>query len=182
MESYNTIIVAGTGQNVGKTSLVCNIILQNNDKNIYAIKISPHFHKLNKTDKIIVKTNNYTLIEETNTDTGKDSAKMLKVGAKKVFYIQCTDNYLPEVFNEIKKLIPEKSNIIIESGGARNIFTPKLFLMIKHADINKVKPKSVKLLNLADKIITFKNNSHNFDISQITIKNNIWSILKPHSL
>jgi len=152
MEDYNTIIVAGTGQNVGKTTFVCNLISENN--NIIAIKISPHFHKLTKTDKILVQTNNYIIIEETKTNTGKDSAKMLKAGAKKVFYVQSTDKYLPLVFNEIKKLIPKKSDIIIESGGARNIFKPNLFIMIKHADTNKIKLKSVKLLNLADKIIS----------------------------
>jgi len=169
MENYNTIIIAGTGQNVGKTTLVCNIISENKTKNIYAIKISPHFHKLTKTDKIIKQTNDFVIIEETNIDTGKDSAKMLKSGAKKVFYVQCTDEYLAEVFNEIKKLIPEESNIIIESGGARNIFKPTLFLMIKHADINQIKIKSAKLLSLADKIITFDNNTFNFDISSIKL-------------
>ena len=174
METYNTIIIAGTGQNVGKTTLVCNIIAQNKEKNIYAIKISPHFHKLTKPDKIIAQTNNYVIIKETNIDTGKDSANMLKAGAKKVFFVQCTDEYLPQVFNEIKKLIPEKSNIIIESGGARNIFKPTLFLMIKHTDINQIKIKSAKLLSHADKIIIFENNSHNIKSTQITIKNNIW--------
>ena len=175
MNDYNTIIVAGTGQNVGKTTLVCNIISQNKDNNIFAIKISPHFHKLDNADNILVQTNNYVIIEETKTNTGKDSAKMLKSGAKKVFYVQSTDKYLPEVFKEIRKYIPIKLNIIIESGGARNIFKPSLFLMIKHADNNQIKIKSTKLLDLADIIITFDNNSHNIDSSQITIKNNIWN-------
>ena len=167
MKNHNTIIIAGTGQNVGKTTLVCNIISENKEKNIYAIKISPHFHKLTKTDKIIAQTNNYVIIEETNTDTGKDSSKMLKAGAKKVFYVQCSDKYLPQIFVEIKEIIPKESNIIIESGGARNIFKPTLFLIIKHADINQIKIKSAKLLSLADKIITFENNTFNFDYSTI---------------
>jgi len=167
MKNFNSIIIAGTGQNVGKTTLVCNIISQNRDKNIIAVKISPHFHKLTKTDVIIAQTDNYVIIEETKTDTEKDSSKMLKSGARKVFYIQSTDKYLAEVFNEIKKQIPKKSNIIIESGGARNNFKPTLFLMIKHADNNQNKIKSAKLLSLADKIITFKSNSHDIDYSTI---------------
>jgi len=156
---------------VGKTTLVCNIISENKENDIYAIKISPHFHKLTKTDKIIIQTDNYIIIEETNTNTKKDSAKMLKSGAKTVYYIQSTDKYLPQVFNEIKNLIPENSNIIIESGGARNIFKPNLFLMLKSADNSQIKIKSAKLLSLADKIVTYNNNVFNCDYSTI---NNIW--------
>jgi len=171
MKNYNTLIIAGTGQNVGKTTFACNIISQNKTNNIFAIKISPHFHKLNKTDKIITQTDNYVVIEETQTNTGKDSSEMLKAGAKKVFYIQSTDKYLHEVFYEIKKLIPQKSNIIIESGGARSIFKPNLFIMLKNTDNNQIKIKSAKLLSLADNIITFENNTFNFDYSTI---NNLW--------
>ncbi len=170
MKNYNTIIVAGTGQNVGKTTLVCNIISQKKTKNIYAIKISPHFHKLTKSDKIITQTNDYIIVEETNIDTGKDSAKMLKAGATKVFYIQSTDKFLPKVFTELKMHIPEKSNIIIESGGARNIFKPTLFLMIKHVDNNLIKLKSIELLTLADKIITFDGNKYDFNYNEINFK------------
>lgn len=171
MINHNTIIVAGTGQNVGKTTLICNIISHKKEKSIYAIKISPHFHKLTKSDKILVKTNNYLIVDETKINTGKDSAKMLKAGAKKVFYVQCSDEYLPDVFNEIDKLIPKKTNIIIESGGARNIFIPNLFIMLKSPDNSQIKIKSAKLLSLADDIITFENNTFNFNYSII---NEIW--------
>ena len=75
MKNYNSLIIAGTGQNVGKTTLVCNIISENKAYNIIALKISPHFHKLAINDKIISQTPNYTIVEETKTDTNKDSSK-----------------------------------------------------------------------------------------------------------
>jgi uridine kinase len=76
----NLLLIAGTGTRSGKTSMACRIIEQFSDLKITAIKISPHIHE--RTDGLIPKTEKkgYSVYEETNSNTSKDTSRMLNSG------------------------------------------------------------------------------------------------------
>ncbi len=177
MINFNVLLVSGTGQNVGKTTLVCNVISENKQHNIIAIKVSPHFHELNVSDKIIYKTKEFILVQELNKDTNKDSSLMLKAGAKKSFYLQCIDENLPKAITYIKTILHENSNLVIESGGLGRFIKPKLFIFITNETVEEIKLKSLNLMKTANKVVVFKNNTHNFDYKNIKILENEWVIL-----
>ncbi len=172
----NSLIISGTGQNVGKTTLICSIIKQNSDKHIIAVKISPHFHKLNNNEIIISKSKNFVIVKEENKTRNKDSSKMLLAGASEVYYVQCTDKYLTQALNIIIDAVPKNSNYIFESGGVRNIINPDLFIMIKSSDYNNERPSVNKNLEIADLTINFENNSHNFDYKNILLAKSGWRL------
>ena len=96
MRTFNHwLIIAGNGRNVGKTSLACSIINENSKKNtIIGLKFAPHFHPIEKNNKLIYKNANFTISEELNKEGSKDSSRMLAAGAQKVFYIQSLDDHL----------------------------------------------------------------------------------------
>ena len=80
----NLLLIAGTGTRSGKTSMACKIIEQFPDLEITAIKISPHFHET--TTGLISKSEKkgYSIYEETNRGTLKDTSRMLHSGAHKL--------------------------------------------------------------------------------------------------
>lgn len=140
-------MIAGTGTKSGKTTLACRIIDQFSNLNITAIKITPHFHETTPGLKIVAEETGYTIYEETDKDSSKDTSRMLRAGAAKVYYAKVLDNRLLFVFNKIKDLIPKGTPIICESPALRYYAEPGLFLIISSDTINKRKDIS-KLIML----------------------------------
>jgi hypothetical protein len=135
----NLLLIAGTGTRSGKTSLACKIIEQFSNLDITAIKISPHFHET--TEGLISKSEKkgYSIYEESNRGTTKDTSRMLSSGAYKVFFAKVWDDQLKDVFLEIIKDLPSGVPIICESPALRNFVEPGIFLIMTSSTINKHK-------------------------------------------
>ena len=153
------LLISGSGQNTGKTTFACKIIEQNKEKQIVAIKISPHFHTVENC-KLLFSESSFQIYQEQNLDGKKDSSKMLIAGAKKVFYIQATDKSLGLAYKKVSELINENSFVVCESGGLRDIIKPAVFIFIKNIDESKIKEKAKHLIPLADGILIFDGKKH----------------------
>jgi len=135
----NLLIIAGTGTKSGKTSLACRIIAQFKSLNIYSIKITPHFHETTTGLIPISEKEGYSIYEETNRETSKDTSRMLYAGAYKVYFAKVWDDQLLTAFNEIMKYIPSDVPVICESPALRTFIEPGIFLIITSKTINKHK-------------------------------------------
>lgn len=108
--------------------------------NIIAIKISPHFHETTEGLKCLEEEpGRYAIYEETNRDTTKDTSRMLKAGAARVYFAKVLDDRLLFVFNKIKDRIPEGTPIICESPALRNFVEPGAFIIMSSTTPNKLK-------------------------------------------
>jgi len=171
------LLIAGTGRDSGKTTLACVLIRKFTSlKSVIALKITPHFHKNIESGRILHKTRELYIAEETDTSTGKDSSRMLKAGALHSYFVMTTDEYLFEAFLKVRELIPTDSLIICESGGLRQYVEPGLFFMMNKKGTETVKPLSEKLLALADRVITFDGKNIDFDPDTIAIEDNLWTL------
>jgi hypothetical protein len=156
----NLLILAGTGNKSGKTSIACRIIEQFRHLNVFGIKITPHFHETTEGLVTIIDESGYSVYEETNRDSSKDSSRMLQAGAIKVFYAQVNDDTLEEAFYEILEHIPSKAPIICESPALRYYIEPGLFIImessgsIKNKDISHLQKLPHVVFNLEDTNIT----------------------------
>jgi hypothetical protein len=129
----NLLIIAGTGNKSGKTTMACRIIEQFKHLKIVSVKITPHFHETTPGLILISEKPGYSVYEETNRDISKDTSRMLKAGASRVFFAKVTDKSLLDTFKEILKLIPAGIPIICESPGLRNYLEPGLFIVMTSA-------------------------------------------------
>lgn len=152
----NLLIIAGTGTKSGKTSLACRIIEQFSDLNIAAIKITPHFHKATTGLILISEKTGYTIYEETNKDSPKDTSRMLNAGADRVFFAKVWDDKLLNVFKELMRYLPSKGPVICESPVLRSYIEPGVFILmtseivIKHKDIKDLQKLPHIMLKLED--------------------------------
>jgi len=136
----NMINIFGCGRNVGKTTFACGLIKHLSTTHpIVAIKISPHFHNSESELGILFKTEQYIISEETNSTSGKDTARMKSAGASKVFFIQCKDNGLKEAFEKLISYLPTQSPIVCESASIQKIVNPgySIKMIIPECDANK---------------------------------------------
>ncbi|MBN1820914.1 MAG: hypothetical protein JXR31_11670 [Prolixibacteraceae bacterium] len=138
----NVLLISGTGRKVGKTSFACQIISKNKGLSLTAVKISPHFHLPTNGLIKIDEGNGWIISEETNRHSKKDSSLFLQAGAIKCFYIQCEKEKLSTFAENLKKILPANSPVIIESAGLSEIIKPGIFLLITN-NINKSKNNSL---------------------------------------
>ena len=139
----NLILIAGTGRNVGKTLLACQIISHlAKDYDVIGVKISPHFHTVGQEQRIVKEADGYRVIEEMLL-TNKDSSRMKQAGASKVFYIQSKNEHLLDAFNAINDEIDRKM-VVCESGGLHNYIQPAKFILVKGDDIPENKANYLK--------------------------------------
>lgn len=173
------LLIAGTGRNSGKTTLVCRIIQKNcTHFPIVAIKITPHFHQKMDSGTIVIERDDLIIIDEADPETGKDSALMLKAGAIKSYFVMAKDAQLKEAINLIINIIPDKIPVICESGGLRHWVEPGVFLIMNRSDNNTFKPGVEDLKTIADRWITFDGKEIGFDVNTINYSENKWNILK----
>lgn len=155
MKINNLLLVAGTGQNTGKTSLICRLIAElSGNFSVIAIKISPHFHPVNSGYTLVEVPGKFLITRETSMITGKDSSRMLAAGASKVFYIQIEDDNLLLIRDFLNEQIATRCPVICESGGLRKILSPAhFFVCMAQGDESKNDPKNW-FVSLADQHFT----------------------------
>ncbi|MBW6492504.1 MAG: molybdenum cofactor guanylyltransferase [Lentimicrobium sp.] len=149
----NILLIAGSGRNVGKTKLACEIITYFSKKqNVIGVKISQHSHPVGAGQKIIASGDEFTVVEEM-LESSKDSSRMKQAGAKKVFYIQTIPEKLSDAINSIRNEI-STGPVVCESGGLCKIIDPGVFIFVQEDTIPENKkhylshnPVAVKSLN-----------------------------------
>jgi hypothetical protein len=150
----NLLLIAGTGNKSGKTSFACRVISQFSNRGVVGIKITPHFHETTPGLVLLAETVGYSVYEETDPETGKDTSRMLKAGAAKVYFAKVRDKDLLSVFNKILEYIPEGTPIVCESPALRPHVEPGLLVIMSSDEAynNKDISKLLQLPHLSFKL------------------------------
>ncbi len=148
------LLIGGTGRNVGKTEFTCRLISRiAASRQVYALKVSAMYpdertfhgrHEYGASD--------FCLFEECRSESGKDTARMLRAGAKRVFYLQGEDNRILQGFNELIRKVPAATPVVCESNSLGNFVQPGLHIMITSPS-TEVKDRAKVQLAKADLVI-----------------------------
>lgn len=173
------LIVAGTGRNVGKTEFVCRLIDKiSSTREIYSLKVSAvypdeeNYHGNHSEDL----SKDY-LFEETRRDTVKDTSRMLRAGARKVYYLSSDSAGIARSFNVFRKLIPQKAPIVCESNSLWQYVKPGLLILVSSLDV-VIKPRARHLTKHADMIVVSDQKSGFEELDRIDLTNSSEWFLK----
>ena len=180
----NLLIIGSTGRNTGKTEFACRIIEKHAaQKELIGVKVIPvdknevKCHRGLETcgicDSLI---GDYNIIEETETDTFKDTSRMLKAGAKQAYLLIVDRNSLEKGMDALMRRIPNNALIVIESNSIRKVIEPGLFIVTKKIKNDSVKPTCAEVIKFADKIIEFNDMNWDFLPDEVLIQNERWII------
>lgn len=175
----NMLLLAGAGQNVGKTSFAVEAIkhLKKLGNVVYGLKITPHFHASNPPN-LIIQTEDFQISLEKDFSGTKDSSRMLNAGADEVFFVQTTsDDSLLAAFDFVNRMAKDKVLWVCESGGLRSFVDPGLFLYFKLKDQEPKKESAKRLMPLADRIVEFDGTDFDFSAEQISIVDSKFDLL-----
>lgn len=174
----NLLIVGGAGRNVGKTEFVCRLIRSLAGRYaIYALKVSAIFpdehlyHGDHSQDSPEGK-----LFEEHRHNGTKDTSRMLRAGAKKVFYLRSDDAGIAAGYSEFLKRIPSGALVVCESNSLRSAVDPALHIVVRSAT-GELKPRAHKQLAQADLVVISDGASGFREIAAVEIvEGNCWRL------
>lgn len=129
----NVLTLCGSGRNVGKTYLGCQIIKHfSQNSPIIAVKISKfnHQHSEDEGMKIIHKSEGFQIWKQI-TVTEKDSGRYLKSGANASYYIECDDQHLLEAFLILHKIYGNSCFFVCESASITKYITPAIAIFVE---------------------------------------------------
>jgi len=179
----NLIIIGGSSRNVGKTSLALKLIekLALSQK-VTGLKVTSlrhgedGFHGIHDS----LKKNSFRITEEQDRGASKDTSRMLRAGAEKVFFIESPDHLLESAFLEFMRVHNPGGPLVCESRSLRRAVVPGLFILLKHFKISMIKPGFDFYESKADLIFTIEPESKSSESLADIIEwdQNTWKITK----
>ena len=171
------LLITGSERNIGKTSLVCEVIKLFGRKNaLTAIKVSAHFHEPTPDLKLLEETNDYKIYQEFSVNTGKDSSRMLKSGAKYAFYLEVKKGTIERAFNMFLEKYNPGLPIVCESTALASVIEPgiRLHVTTTKSERDETGIKNDKSLNIVR--VSFNGNSFTLSLSNLRLENGNWKI------
>lgn len=167
------LMIGGSHRNVGKTTLICAIIRKfASSAPIIGLKvtsISPgqeNFHGHHEQPL----SENFHIFEETDIASAKDTSKMLKAGAQKVYFVQSTDEQMPMAMDALFKLVGQHNTIICETRGLRRLIKPGVFILITNPAHKDFKAEATEFEIFADLHIHFDTQHRTIELQANRIK------------
>ncbi|MHC4440462.1 MAG: NTP transferase domain-containing protein [Planctomycetota bacterium] len=164
------LMIGSAGANVGKTELACALLDKfGKNHNITGIKVTTICSSLE---------GNFYITEETDRSSGKDTARLLEAGARRVFWIRVLREHLAECINAMLDLIGSEAVSICESNSLRQVVEPGLFLMARHRDSDSWKSSAQQVREHADRIVTSDGSNFDLDLKLIKLVDEKWTLLE----
>jgi hypothetical protein len=153
----NLLIIGGTGRDAGKSSLAELLLRRFASRAVTGIKITPHSHPDHSGLTLLADGTGFQIYEESNSTSEKDSSRMLRAGAARVFLIVSGSSSVAEAFIRLQPLLAPGAPVLCESPALRRIVHPDLFVIMAHGEDGKSERKNIDdLIPLADLMITIR--------------------------
>ena len=191
IEKRNLLLVGSGGRNIGKTEFACSVIRNLAEKSVPAVGLKITVIREGEAECprggkgcgfCASMEGHYALCEELpgKTDPGKDTARMLDAGAKKVFWLRVMKNRLEEGISFLFRHLEEQGlsglPLVAESNSARLAVEPGLFVMIKDPRQSRMKETAWRVEPLADIVVEWTGEGHDFDPRGIVFETGSWHI------
>lgn len=168
IERPDMILVGAATRNVGKTEFCCRLIRNAAAaEEVIAVKITP----------VKEMESGFQITEECRATPDTDTGRMLAAGAKQAFWLRTSREGLEQGLVELLRRIPEHIGVVCESTRARAVVQPGGFIIIQAENSEEMKPSCRRLMELADRIVTFHGDGWDTDPSSISFQNNRWETI-----
>lgn len=152
------VAVGGHSRNIGKTSVVAELIAALPHHNWAAMKITQYGHGVcsaegESCDCAADLQHPYTLTEET-APGGTDSGRFLAAGARRSYWLRTPVGGLGEAVPAVRAILEANENVIVESNSIVQFFRPDLYIVVLDFGVADFKPSALRYLDLSDAVVT----------------------------
>ena len=176
------LMIGSAGSNVGKTELACELLRKfSKSCDIIGIKVTTIKDKDGQCPRggegcgvCSSLEGVYCITEETDSSSGKDTARLLTAGASRVFWLRVLKEHLPEGITALLDVIGPDAVSICESNSLRQGIEPGLFLMVRNRNLKAWKSSAQQVKKYADRIVVSDGSSFDFDLDRIKLIDGRW--------
>jgi molybdopterin-guanine dinucleotide biosynthesis protein A len=118
----------------------------------------------------------YCITEESDSSSGKDTARLLSAGASRVFWLRVLKEHLQQGTTALLDIIGPNAVSICESNSLRQVVEPGIFLMARNRNLRPWKNSAQQVKKYADKIVVSDGSSFDFDLDRIKLTDGKWII------
>ena len=148
------IIVGGNSRNVGKTSVVANLVRALPGRRWLAMKITQYGHGIcsAKGEPCDCASASHTaaVTVERDAESGTDTSRFLAAGAERVLWVRTEQGHLAEAMPRVRKELASAENVIVESNSLVRFVQPDLYLAVLDPAVADFKPSAQLFLDRAD--------------------------------
>ncbi len=143
------LMIGSAGANVGKTELACAVLrrLSGEGDNIVGIKVTTIEEKDGQCPRggegcgvCSSLEGVYSIVEETDRRSGKDTGGLLAAGASRVFWLRVLRTNLKEGLAALLDIVGPEVTSICESNSLRHEVEPGVFLVAERKGTKTWKP------------------------------------------
>ena len=179
MKDKKLLIVGGVGRNVGKTEFCCRLIQKISGRyDVYGLKVSAvlpdelAYHGDHSSLPAAI-----NLFKEENRVSTKDTSRMLRAGAKAVYFLHGDDETIIKGYLQFKQQIPQGSLIVSESNSLAARIEPGLLTVVKGTG-KDIKPRAAVLLSSADIVVNSDGRSGFSELDRVDVDTDTnWTLL-----
>jgi hypothetical protein len=152
------VVVGGHTRNIGKTTLMCELITATRDLDWTAVKITQFANGVCGRDGEACScapedpVHPFSLREETEAGPG-DSQRYLAAGARSAWWLRTRQGQLAEAMPALRRLMSGAANLMIESNSVLDFLTPDLYFAVLHPGREDFKPSALRHLSRASFVV-----------------------------
>jgi len=184
------LMIGSAGSKVGKTELACTLLRKfNKTSDIIGIKVTTIKDKDGQCPRggkgcgvCSSLEGVYCITKETDSISGKDTARLLTAGASRVFWLRVLKEHLQEGTTALLDIIGPDAVSICESNSLRQVVEPGLFLMVRNRNLKFWKSSARQVKKYVDRIVISDGNRFDFDLDRIKLIDGKWIIQKQATL
>ena len=152
------VVVGGHTRNIGKTTLVTQILTATAELQWTAMKITQYGHGVCSANgeacDCATADHSLAVSEERSKDSGTDTSRMLVAGATRVLWVRTQQGSLAEAMPRVRKEIAASGNVLIESNSVLRFLRPDLYVAVLDPAVADFKASALRYLDRADAIFT----------------------------
>ncbi len=177
------LMIGSAGANVGKTELACAILrrFQGEGEDIVGIKVTTIKEKDGQCPRggegcgvCSSLEGVYSILQETDTASGKDTARLLAAGASRVYWLRVLKTHLEEGLAALLDIVGPEVTSICESNSLRHVAEPGLFFVAERKGAKTWKPSALEVKEYADRTVVSDGRSFDLDIDRVKLENGKW--------
>ena len=187
MKKLNGMLLIGSaGRNVGKTELACVLIRKfSKSSPIVGIKVTTIRAKDGKCPRggrgcgvCSSLDGDFCITEEVDKNSNKDTVRLLKAGAGRVFWLRVMKTHLKEGLTALLDVVGPDAVFVCESNSLRQVVEPAVFLMVTARDSGAWKSTARDVREHVGKILTWDGSGFDFDIDRIKLVDGKWRLME----
>jgi hypothetical protein len=155
------VVVGGHSRNIGKTSVAAGLIRHLRDRRWTALKITQYGHGVcshhGEACGCETEPDHPFALSEEYEPSGTDSGRFLAAGAERSFWLRTPAGQLSGAATQVRKILRQHENVMVESNSLLELAEPDLFLMVLDFAQADFKQSSARFLGRADAIVVVDN-------------------------